>query len=72
MNDWRGHAACNRFDETKVFEHKELARFKHFHERYVNQLESLKMEEKIYCNIDAKTEHLKDMCSMTNNEVREH
>lgn len=69
MGLWRPSHACNRFDETQVFEDIDLARFQHFQERYVNQLDSLKKEANIYRNVDARVDNLKDMCSWTNNQV---
>lgn len=69
MGNWRGHNACNRFDDSQVFVKKELARFKHFQDRYGNQLESLRLEGILYRNIESKIDDLKDNFSMTNNEV---
>lgn len=69
MGLWRPNHACNRFDETKEFVDIDLARFQHFQERYVNQLESLKLEANVYRNVEARVNDLKDMCSWTNNEV---
>lgn len=45
-------------------------RFKHFRDRYGNQLESLRLEGNQYRNLDSKVEELKDTYSMTNNEVK--
>lgn len=71
MGEWRTHRACNRFDESKVIGHhgRELARFNHFKDRYVNQLESLRLEGINYRNLESKINDMKNDFSMTNNEV---
>lgn len=69
MGNWRGHNACNRFDETQVFAQKELARFKHFQDRYGNQLESLRLEGDLYRNLESKIDEIKENFSWTNNQV---
>lgn len=71
MGQWRASHACNRFDESQGFEDIDLARFQHFQERYVNQLQSLKVEANIYQNVDERVNDLKELCSWTNNEVNE-
>lgn len=70
MKNWQGHGACNRFDETTTKLHREVARYKHFQDRYGNQLESLRLEGNLYRDLDAKVNHLKDEFTMTNNEVK--
>lgn len=70
MGEWRSHRACNRFDESKAIGHRELARFKHFRDRYVNQLESLRLEGIAYRNLESRINDMKDSFSMTNNEVK--
>lgn len=69
MGQWRPSHACNRFDETKVFEDIDLARFQHFQARYENQLESLKLEANLYRNAEGRVNELKESCSWTNNQV---
>lgn len=70
MGNWRGHNACNRFDDTKVFAQKEIARFKHFQDRYGNQLESLRLEGILYRDLESKIDDMKYNFTMTNNEVK--
>lgn len=70
MGDWRGHRACNRFDESKFVGHRELARFNHFRDRYVNQLESLRLEGNLYRDLESKINDMKNNFSMTTNEVK--
>lgn len=70
MGNWQNHNNCNRFDEMKTHLHAEFERFKHFQDRYGNQMESLRLEDILYRNLNEKVNELKETFSMTNNEVR--
>ncbi|XP_031626508.1 potential E3 ubiquitin-protein ligase ariadne-1-like [Contarinia nasturtii] len=67
---WKGHTACNRFDDTGITGNLIMARYKHFNDRFITQLESLRIEAKIYKDMDAKIAYLRERCNMTNNELK--
>lgn len=72
MNPWNNHNACNRYVAVDNAAETHLARFKHYRDRFENQLESLKMERELCENIKNLAKELQKTADMTANQVGFH
>ncbi|XP_063697066.1 E3 ubiquitin-protein ligase ariadne-1 isoform X2 [Culicoides brevitarsis] len=70
LSSWEPHGAswynCNRYDEEEARAARDaqeklrssLARYLHFYNRYMNHMQSLKFEHKLYASVKAKMEEM--------------
>lgn len=67
MGAWNGHTVCNRYEGEANTAETFLARFIHYHDRYVHQIEALKLERILREKITKLAEDLKE--TMITNQV---
>lgn len=70
MGSWEPHGSswynCNRYDEDEAKAARDaqeklrsdLARYLHYYNRYMNHMQSLKFESKLYASVKAKMEEM--------------
>nr|NP_648392.1 uncharacterized protein Dmel_CG12362, isoform A [Drosophila melanogaster]NP_729606.1 uncharacterized protein Dmel_CG12362, isoform B [Drosophila melanogaster]AOQ12950.1 CG12362-PA [synthetic construct]AAF50159.1 uncharacterized protein Dmel_CG12362, isoform A [Drosophila melanogaster]AAN11912.1 uncharacterized protein Dmel_CG12362, isoform B [Drosophila melanogaster]AAO39642.1 AT17761p [Drosophila melanogaster] len=75
LGSWEPHGSswysCNRFDEEEAKQARlaqqkyrsSMARYLHYYNRYSNHMQSLKMENKLYSNIQAKMDDMQEEMS---------
>ncbi|XP_017043645.1 E3 ubiquitin-protein ligase ariadne-1 [Drosophila ficusphila] len=75
LGSWEPHGSswysCNRFDEEEAKQARlaqqryrsSMARYLHYYNRYMNHMQSMKMENKLYANVQAKIDDMQEEMS---------
>ncbi|XP_016965002.1 E3 ubiquitin-protein ligase ariadne-1 [Drosophila biarmipes] len=75
LGSWEPHGSswysCNRFDEEEAKQARlaqqkyrsSMARYLHYYNRYMNHMQSMRMENKLYANVQAKMDDMQEEMS---------